>query len=191
VPPDGTPLLRRTVGQVRDFTNDIHITGPDADQRYKIPGTTHHVRSPDEPSEYASTRALWSTTRRTCLLLGDVFWSDDALRTVLTCPDEDFRVFGRFGPSAITGTPYGEIFAASWFPAQVSDLDRHLEIVHKARATGLVTRPPGWMLLRSWQGIHLRRHRVMRPPFVDIEDETDDIDCAADLARHPAFGGNR
>lgn len=187
VPPDGTPLLRRTVGQVRNYTTNIHITGLDGDPRYKIPGTIHHVRSPDEPSEYASTRALWSDVGRSVLLLGDVFWSDQALERVLTDTEHDFRVFGRFGPSKVTGTPYGEIFAASWFPHNHAALDYHLDIVHKTRAAGTVTRPPGWMLLRSWQGTPLNKHRVKRPPFCDIDDITDDIDRPEDVARHPVF----
>ncbi len=193
VPPDGTPLLRRTVKQVREWTDDVHITGPDGDPRYKIPGTVHHVRSPDEPSEYASTRDLWSPMGKTCLLLGDVFWSDAALRTVMLCTDRDFRVFGRFGPSKVTGTPYGEIFGCSFWPEQHDALDRHLDVVHKTRAAGTVTRPPGWMLLRSWLGIPLNRHRVRRPTWVEIgaDDMTDDLDSPEDHQRHPAFGGKR
>jgi hypothetical protein len=191
---DETPLLARTVEQVRRLsghTAETHITGP-GDQRYKIPGTTHHVRTPDEPSEYASTRALWSTTGRTVLLLGDTYFTDDALSVILGCDDRDYRVFGRVGASKTLGTPAGEIFGISWWPAQIPLLDRHLEIVHKTRAAGTVTRPPGWMLLRSWCGIPLGRHRVMRPPFVDLPDDlTDDLDRPADWDRHPVFGGGR
>jgi hypothetical protein len=189
VPPDGTPLLLRTVAQVRQFTTDINVTAPDGDWRYKLPGTTHHVRGEGEPSEYASTRALWNERGRTVLLLGDVYWTDEAIGRVLTEPADDFRVFGRFGPSKVTGTPYGEMFAASWTPAQHAALDRHLEVVHATRAAGTVTRPPGWMLLRSWQGTPLNKHRVKRPPFVDIDDWTDDVDKPEDFERHPAFGG--
>lgn len=187
---DGTPLLARTVGQVRRWTRDVHVTAPD-DWRYKLAGTTHHVRSPEEPSEYASTRALWSPDARTVLLLGDVYWTDAGLATVMGCQVRDFRVFGRYGPSQVTGTPYGEIFAASWWPEHHGLLDRHLDVVHSTRAAGTVTRPPGWMLLRSWCGLPLGRHRVRRPPFVDVDDETDDLDSPADYQRHPAFGGGR
>jgi hypothetical protein len=96
-------------------------------------------------------------------------------------------VFGRFGPSRITGTPYGEIFAASWWPEQIPALDRHLARVHRVRAAGTVTRPPGWMLLRSWCGLPLGRHRVRKPPWVEINDLTDDVDRPEDLRRHPVF----
>ncbi len=107
---------------------------------------------------------------------------------MLACGDRDYRVFGRFGPSRITGTPYGEIFAASFWPAQHEALDRHLDIVHRTRAAGTVTRPPGWMLLRSWQGTPLGKHRVRKPWFVELPaDETDDLDRDDDLRRHPVF----
>ncbi len=184
----------RTVDQARRLsghTADVHITSPD-DWRYKVAGTTNHVRSPDEPSEYASTRALWSPTGRTVLLLGDTYWTDAALSVVLGCDDRDYRVFGRFGRSKTLGTPAGEIFAASWWPHNVPDLDRHLDVVHRTRAAGTVTRPPGWMLLRSWMGIPLGRHRVSAPWWVEVPDDwTDDLDRPADWDRHPAFGGGR
>lgn len=187
---DRKPLLVRTVEQVRQWTDDVHIVGPD-DHRFKIPGTTLHVRSPDEPSEFASTRAVWSTTVPNRLLLGDVYWTDPAIAEVLACADREVRAFGRFGPSAATGTPYGELFGWSFGPECLPLLDKHLAIVHATRAGGTVTRPPGWMLLRSLQGTPLGKHRVTRPPFVDIDDETDDLDRAEDVARHPAFGGGR
>lgn len=184
-------MLARTVGQVREWSDDVHITGPDGDQRYKVPGTTHHVRSPDEPSEYASTRALWSTAGRSVLLLGDVFFTPEAVGEILGCPDREFRVFGRFGASRVLGTPAGEIFGCSFFPEHHERLDLHLDIVHRTRAAGTVTRPPGWMLLRSWCGIPLGRHRVMAPTWVEIDDLTDDVDRGRDFERHPAFGGRR
>lgn len=185
---DRKPLLVRTVEQVRRWTTDINITAPD-DWRYKLAGTTHHVRSPDEPSEYASTRALWNPAGRTVLLLGDVYFTDAAITRIMSERADDLRVFGRFGPSKVTGTPYGEIFAATWTDRQHDALDRHLDVVHRTRAAGTVTRPPGWMLLRSWQGTPLGKHRVRTPWFVQVDDETDDVDTPADFARHPAFGG--
>lgn len=183
-------MLARTVAQAREWTDDVHVTAPAGDGRYRAAGATVHERSPEEPSEYASTRGLWSATGRTVLLLGDTYFTDSAIGDVMACRDRDYRVFGRYGPSRVTGTPYGEIFAASWWPEQHALLDKHLDVVHRTRAAGTVTRPPGWMLLRSWCGLPLGRHRVRTPPFVELPaDETDDLDRPADWDRHPAFGG--
>lgn len=191
IPGDGRTLLARTVAQVREWSDDVHITSGD-DHRFRIPGTTHHVRSPDDPSEFASTRGLWSITSRTCLLLGDVYFTDSAIADILACPDRDVRAFGRYGPSPVTGTPYGEIFGWSWWAEHLPLLDKHLDVVHRTRAAGTVTRPPGWMLLRSLQGTPLGKHRVRAPWWVEIPpDTTDDLDSPDDLRRHPVFGGAR
>lgn len=190
VPGEGRVLLARTVAQAREWTDDVHVTAPPGDVRYRVAGATVHARSAAEPSEYASTRGLWSEAARTVLLLGDVYFTPAAFGEIMACGVRDFRVFGRFGPSAVTGTPYGEIFAASWHPELHTLLDKHLAVVHRTRAAGTVTRPPGWMLLRSWCGLPLGRHRVRQPTFVELPpDETDDLDRPADYDRHPVFRG--
>lgn len=188
-PVDGGPLLVRTVEQVRRWTGDVHVTAPTGDRRYRVAGATVHDRDPRLPSEYASSRDLWNPAGRTVLLLGDVYFTDAAMARILSERAGDLRVFGRYGPSRVTGTPYGEIFAATWTDRQHAPLDKHLDVVHRTRAAGTVTRPPGWMLLRAWQGTPLRRHVVRRPWFVELpqDDLTDDLDRPDDLARHPIF----
>ena len=192
LPVDGVPLLVRTIRQVRRFADDIHVTVPPNDWRFRLAGVVLHERGEDYPSEYASTRDLWNESGRTVLLLGDVYWGHSAIETVMACDVRDYRVFGRFKASRVLGTPAGEVFAASWWPHNHAALDRHLDIVHRTRAAGTVTRPPGWMLLRSWQGTPLAKHRVRQPWWIEIDDgETDDIDRPQDYERHPAFGGSR
>lgn len=188
VPVQGEPLLQRTIRQAVAFTEDVHVTTPD-DDRYRVVGAYRHVREPGE-SEYASTRDLWSEDGRTVLLLGDVYFTDRAISTICGDRRRCYRVFGRAGASNMTGTPWGEIFAASWWPEHHEQMDRHLVTVHAARAAGTVTRPPGWMLLRAWQGTPLDRHIVKRGRhFTRIDDLTDDVDQVGDYARHPAMGG--
>lgn len=188
----GRPLLARTVAQALALTDDVHVTIPD-DSRYAdaADGATAHVRGLDYPSEYAATRDLWSDDDRTVLLLGDVYFTRQALAVITGDTRRAYRCYGRRGASRTTGTPYGEIFAASWWPAQHEQMDAHLDLVHRTRAAGTVTRPPGWMLLRAWQGTPLNRHRVSARYFTEVNDLTDDIDFPADYSRHPAFGGSR
>ncbi|WP_406200141.1 hypothetical protein OG331_25205 [Streptomyces sp. NBC_01017] len=182
----GVPLLYRTVGQVRELTDDVHLTCPAGGARYRLPGVTVHEQDGTAPSEYAATRSLWNERGRTVLLLGDVYFTDEAMATVAGFRPQTYRVFGRYGPSKVTGTPYGEIFAASWWPGQHTRMDARLRHVHEMRAQGIVTRPPGWMLLRTWQGTPVGKHRVSRDWFTEIDDLTDDFDTVADYVRHPA-----
>ncbi|WP_304452907.1 hypothetical protein [Nocardiopsis sp. YSL2] len=188
----GQPLLARTVSQALTLTGDVHVIIPD-DSRYAdaADGATAHIRGRDYPSEYAATRDLWSADDRTVLLLGDVYFTREALATIVGETRRAYRCFGRYRASKHTGTPYGEIFAASWWPAHHQQMDAHLDLVHRTRAAGTVTRPPGWMLLRAWQGTPLAKHRVSVRFFTEIDDLTDDIDFPADYDRHPAFGGTR
>lgn len=189
-PVDGRPLLARTVAQALTYTRDVRVTVPPGDTRYvdAASGARAHERSTEHPSEYAATRDLWHPGERTVLLLGDVYFTDDALDTITRFDDrQDYQVFGRRGASKITGTPYGEIFAVSWWPQQHRYMDRYLATVHQARASGRVARPPGWMLLRAWQGSRLDQHRVMPRYFTEIHDATDDFDFPADYDQHPAI----
>lgn len=185
-----SPLISRTVRQSLVLTDDVHLTAPPGDRRYEFEGVTTHERKWDEfDNEYQASRSLWSETGRTVLLLGDVFFTDHALATLRRSYDRSYRVFGRYRKSVITGTPYGEIFAASWWPDNHYLIDRHLRRVSEEYAAGRCKRRDGWTLLRSIQGSPLGVHTVQTPWFVEINDETDDIDFPADYARHPRTKG--
>jgi hypothetical protein len=123
------------------------------------------------------------------LLLGDVYFTDEAILTIGTASPTAYRCFGRYRPSRITGTPYGEIFAASWGPQRHALMDRYVDEVERLREDGECLRPPGWVLLRLWQGTPVNRHLVRPPIWTEIDDLTDDIDFPADHQRHPKFGG--
>ncbi|GAA1766177.1 hypothetical protein [Streptomonospora arabica] len=189
-PVGGRPLLARTVDQVLAHTGDVHVTVPPGDERYTAAasGAVAHERGPGMASEYAATRDLWSTEGRTVLLLGDVYFTDAATTQILTCRRRMFRVFGRRRGSRLTGCGHGEIFAVSWWPAHHAQMDEHLGLVHSMRASGAITRPPGWMLLRAWQDTPLEQHRVRAQYFETIDDLTDDFDYPSDYDRHPAVG---
>jgi hypothetical protein len=186
---DGQPLIMRTIEQIKRHGHEVHVTTPSHPAYVDLPAIRHIVQR-DKPSEYAASRELWDPEGRTILLLGDVFFTDLAIDRILRYAKRQFMVFGRFGPSKITGTPYGEIFAASWYGEHIIQMDKHLDNVHKIRAEGSITRPPGWMLLRAWQGTPLNRHKVLRKHFIEINDETDDIDFPIDYERHPATRSN-
>lgn len=175
-PVEGEPLLHRTVRQALTLTDDVHVTAP-PDDRYDVPGAVRHWPG-EHSNEYAASRRCWNDEGRTVLMLGDVYFTDAAVRTIGTWGGRAYRVFGRRGASRRTGTPYGEIFAVSWWPEQHPVLDEHLNRI------GDMTKA-GWRLLRLMQGTPLDRHVVRARHFTRIDDLTDDLDYPADYARHP------
>ncbi|MFI5840435.1 hypothetical protein ACIA8K_12085 [Catenuloplanes sp. NPDC051500] len=191
-PLDGAPMLVHTIELARTISDDVHVTLPD-DPRYDVlsalPGITRHVRSGDYPSEYASTRDLWSTSGRTVLLLGDVYFTPSAMSEVESETARAIRIFGREGSSLHTGNDWGAVFATSFWPEHHAELDRHLTEVHYEHAVGHCLRHPGWMLLCAVQDTPWEVHEVRAPWFVQIDDLTDTIGQPMEYARHPAFSG--
>lgn len=182
------PLLHRTLRQLARYTQegDVFITCPPGDSRYYLGGA--RVYQTTGNSEFSSTRFLWSLDERTILLLGDVYFSDLAIRKIFGFREECYMSFGRYSGSNTTHTPYGELFAHSWWPSQHGSIDAHLQKVEQARAQG-IKRPHGWMLLRSLESVPLNRHVVKPDWFTQIDDWTDDIDYPEDFERHPATKG--
>jgi hypothetical protein len=187
---DGEPLLHRTVRQAAAYSADVRITSPD-DGRYVLPGTVRHVIHGQHLNEYASSRHLWSGVGRTVLLYGDVYYTDEAMAAVCGYDGRLWRMFGRAGPSVLTGTPWGEVFAGSWLPSHHGMLDQHMHLVALAYASGHIRRFTAWELLRSVQRTSLREHVVDPVWFGEIDDLTDDFDVPADYDRHPAAGRTR
>ncbi len=203
VPIFGTPLLRRTVIQVLRRTNDIHLRLPTGElgDRYKdalganLSDVTVHQSDDEGLCEYTVNRSLWDENGTTVLLLGDVCFSTNAMEIIFKTSKlvrrDDYRCFGRYKGSRITGYRAGEIWAASWGSDTHATMDRHLKYVHDVRASGAVTRPPGWMLLRMWQGTPLNRHYCTKPWFVQIDDTTEDFDFPEKWDAHPMNRSSR
>jgi hypothetical protein len=186
---DGQPLIERTIEQLSAYGHEVHLLTPN-DPAYLHLQATRHIVQEYKQSEFEASRPFWDPEGRTILFLGDVYFSDQAIERIMHYGKRQYMAFGRFGPSRITGTPYGELFAASWYGEHIIQMDAYLRNVHAIRASGKITRPPGWMLLRSWQRTPLQRHKVLPKHFIEINDETDDIDFPVDYERHPATRSN-
>lgn len=185
VPMDGEPLLHRTVRQALKVSTDVHVISGTADERYNLPGTSWHVSDHPTPNEFLSSRTWWSHETRTLLLLGDTYYTDAAMETIAGFAPERWQLFGRKEASALTGKPWGEYFACSWWPKHTRMMLENLEQVLMARRVGIAQRCGGWELLRSIQRTPLNDHIVQPHWFSEIDDLTDDLDFPVDV-RHPA-----
>lgn len=106
------------------------------------------------------------------LLYSDVYYSDAAFCTIMQTPGTHF--FGRGGRSAFTFKNYGELFAVrlAW-EDKARFVDALNACVSLYERTG---QQSFWALYRMMAGFSVDQNKIEDTLFIDIHDETDDID---------------
>lgn len=102
-----------------------------------------------------------------CYLYGDVYYTTNAIKTIIETPANDILFFGH----------EGEIFA-------VKVKDRELFSKHKSKVKELylshkINRCIGWEIYRSLNNIPFNQH-IISNRYIKILDGTDDIDYPVD-----------
>lgn len=179
---EGEILLHRTCGQFLQYSTDVYLVAPD-DDRYRVDGV--QLYSPPEEltrelDKFYSSLHLWSEQGRTVIVYGDVYFSDEAVETIMTNQD-GWKYFCRSKPSTITGKDCKEIFAIGFSHESKKKIEQAvISLLDAKTATG------GWSLFRL---LTLGRHHVApsdRQMFetgnhVEIDDWTEDFDYPRDL----------
>jgi len=124
---DDETLLDRMVRQcVERGVKDIVIVGPSNDPRYiKRDCRTKEIdllplSAPKGERKAAlcfSSMDEWSRDFKTCCLLGDVWYENDIMDRILNDEYHTFVMYGRNGPSRLTGKIWAEDFAITFYPA--------------------------------------------------------------------------
>lgn len=191
----GETLLARMVRQLRERgVEDIVVTEP-------RPGTyagldAECVVPPATPSNGKGDHALnnlawWSDTDRTVQFFGDTYYTDDAMDLIAGYEPRAWRLFCRYGPSTITGCPYGEVFAVSWWPEHNGLYQDALRTSVALYQRGITRRSGTWEAARILGGARraaVRRHRWYPGVMVEIDDRTEDFDKPGDFERWLELG---
>lgn len=170
------PILNRTVRLFSNNNNNcIYVVGPD-DDRYRIDGSKLFVPKKDDGNygvdKFLNSSSLWNKNGRTIVVYGDVYFTDDAVKTILDYSEREWRLFCSFKK--------GECFAQSFYDEHI---DKHnsslLSIVEKCK-NGLEY-TGGWTHYRVMAG-----SSILDGPAIDvgmaiaIEDITNDFDYPSD-----------
>lgn len=116
---DGENILRRTVRLLREHgVTDIVIAAPRQDpDRYAVPGARVEPIDPvvtgTSMDKFLATEHLWGKGRTT-LLWGDVYYTEQAIETIVSHRGRGQHYFRRPGPSEITGHPRDESWAVTF-----------------------------------------------------------------------------
>lgn len=171
---EGEVLIERTVRQFSQYSDDVVVVGKD--KSYEVEGARCYI-PPYHPkwkdmAKFWSTRDIWSD-KRTVLVFGDVYFTDEAVETIMK-DEGEFTFFLRSKGSELTGKPWREIFGIAFNGSSNEMLkERILEIIESCRAL----KTGGWHL-------HTRLEHEYDDTFsVEIDDWTDDFDFPVDIDR--------
>jgi hypothetical protein len=179
---EGEVLLNRTCRQFLQFSDDVTVVGPE-DLRYQIPGCDLYTPVGGQSRElekFASSMNLWSESERTVLVYGDVYFTDEAVATIMS-DESEWKYFCRSRPSKTTGKDCKEIFAIGFQPEKRSWMSTSvMSIIDLKSVTG------GWSLFRlltmGTANIAASDVRMFATGnHVEIDDWTEDFDYPEDL----------
>lgn len=186
---EGEILLSRTLRLVaayepaRTFVvvneDDLDLYKAYLSNNTELYGIKETVPHQTDAYKFLSSKELWNPTGRTIVLLGDVWFSENAIKTIFKNPADDWTAFGRNGASKFTGHPYGELFAHSFTDYREHELTLDkLDEMYRAGTCKRVA--SGWAHYQLMIGKDPNIHTV-GPRFVEIDDFTDDFDCPEDF----------
>jgi hypothetical protein len=173
---DGEMLLDRTLRLVRRYTSAAIVIvafDPEYDrdnhERFEPRHGPHHFCDTDK---FLSSKERWAESGQTVILYGDVFFTDAAMKTILSHVGSH-RFFGRREDSYITGRRWREMFALSFPAEERAELAEHMSQLRSDLLSGKVSRGGGWELFG-------RIHGYTWNQFTAIDDFTDDFDYPED-----------
>lgn len=185
----GEPILHRTVRLASRYTDDIVIVVSDLDDtRYDVPPARRELAKLNpanhDADKFLSSRHLWADDRRTIILYGDVFFTDDAMRRIFDSRphDDGWHAYVRFDASHITGAPGGENFAHVIDPPAHHAYETNLHRIVRLRQDGTIWRNGGWEQYRAMAGLPDDQllHHADHGHATVIDDWTEDLDYPAD-----------
>jgi bifunctional N-acetylglucosamine-1-phosphate-uridyltransferase/glucosamine-1-phosphate-acetyltransferase GlmU-like protein len=153
-------------------SSNITVLIPPADSaRFYADLQKHQVRIVEVSENQTGVDKFWNGlpywNKEAIYLYGDVFFSEEAMRTIIKTEVEEgqFKAFGRqFGNNR---KPYGELFA--YHSHTKKTLTEALTYLRSINAIG------GWQLYRYRAGYNLLKHEIDEH-FINIDDLTDDFD---------------
>ena len=186
---NGEPLIKRTIRLLKENgEDDILVTS--ADPRFDNLGATRYEPLHNDWRPRQNTGYWLSAFPQELLnepitfLLGDCYYSEDAIRTIIKTPTKSVMFFcsyknkdERYLQIKHHDEPFGfKVIDGVLFR-------RHIELCKRQFDKGVCKRNPiCWELYRSLQGIPITVHRISTNVCV-INDESCDVDTPENLER--------
>ena len=192
---NGEPLVARTIRLLKENgVKDIIVTAHD--KRFEGLGATRYEPK-NNSYDPANHKGYWLDafplellTEPTIYLMGDVYFSEKAIKTILETPTDGVLFFCTHNNESIYYIKHHDEPLAY----KVTDIElfkKHIDIVKKLKDEGKTGREPvTWELYRNLNGLDVNVHQ-MTENYVAINDESCDIDSYRDIPLlESKIGGN-
>ncbi len=148
----------------------------------------HNYEDLGEADKYICSSGLWNKNGRTIVLLGDVWFSDEAIKTIVGYKGDSWKAFGRVGKSSYTGCQWRELFSQSFLTKHIESHKKKLITLGNLYKTGEVNISSGWAHLNLMMNLNADTddsgNRYLDSDlFTQIDDFTDDFDFPRDYDR--------
>lgn len=179
-------LVERTARLFRENNAYVYVLGPPDDLRYETPYSalldTKRLNlkpTKTDQDKVFSSMSFWNNSGRTIVVFGDVWFSEEAVKTILT-KTFPIEFYGRFGPSKITGSPYGELFGIAFDYSEHGTVVGGLSAVANAFKKGIIARAAIWELYSWMNNLQPLTKHIKANYFTEINDFTEDFDFPRD-----------
>jgi hypothetical protein len=186
---EGEEILHRTIRLLKkNGAKKIYVVSK-KDSRYRIAGTTQYIAKLNyeenrDADKFLSSKELWNKNGRTIVIYGDCYFTEEAIKKIVSYSKRDWTLFCRPTPSNITGHRWGECFAQSFYPENIAEHEEKLHYIAELSKAGVIKRCGGWEHYRAMTGrtdTKVRRPHSMRGRYILIDDWTEDFDAPQDL----------
>lgn len=183
---NGERLIDRTTRLLYERgVTDIHVVTKEYNPLYDTLYGSQSVVTIDydtnaDADKFLSSKHLWNAEGRTLVVYGDVYFTEQAMDTIVGYKTQDWRLFCRPHGSTITGTKWGECFAQSFYPEQHQEHEQALHRIAQLYKDGHIKRCGGWEHYQEMCGVN---KGFPRERMIVIDDLTDDVDYPEDYER--------
>ena len=177
------PILYRTIRLLKEngvSSNEIYLVSKEynlEECNTYYPTLTKEFHDADK---FLSSKCLWDLHDRTVILYGDVYFTDDAIKSIVNYTNKKWTLFCRPTASQITGKSWGECFAVNFYPRNIDKMTILLYRMVDMFDEGLIDRIGGWELTRLMARRSPKKHMEKSNLYYVIDDFTEDIDYAED-----------
>lgn len=190
IPFRGVPLIARTIRQFHEAGGLVHvITSNEEIARVAKLNKAMVLPGSDKSDLYGGTDMIrkgldYARNKRSIIVFGDVVFTNQAVRKIMRHEPDRWAVYGRSTASKYGGSEWAEYFAISVGPLAKKQGYKALEKVAKMFNRRMWHRITPWEWYFEMEGMHWHVNHASRVKtgdhWVEIDDETDDIDFPQD-----------